>query len=248
VPDALLDAGAEIGARGATFMGGTPISDAAVFGRWRAARRLIERGARTTIRQDAAAGLLDRVEACREGEPSRPLRERGRDPMTRRALIFLAFAILAAPVASAKVKVEANEPGRLGVEVAIATSQDFIQVWLETPSSEPVTIPRLRELRIGGTAFIAFLVTGYAPGEDGTAEYVVDCKIRGPKGTVLFDLPGSARFKGPVEGRGSIMADPALDFVSDAEDRLGVYRVQAAVRGAATRKKAKGEARFTLVP
>jgi uncharacterized protein len=59
--DALLDAGADIEAGGAVIGGGTPIADAVAFGQWNAARRLLERGARTTLWQAAALGLLDRV-------------------------------------------------------------------------------------------------------------------------------------------------------------------------------------------
>jgi hypothetical protein len=66
---ALLDGGADIEAPGAVFTGGTPMSDAVVFAQWHAARRLLERGAQTTIWQAAALGLLDRVEACCTGDP-----------------------------------------------------------------------------------------------------------------------------------------------------------------------------------
>ncbi len=53
--------------------GGTPLADAVAFGQWQAARRLIESGARTTLWQAAALGLLDRVEgAFSEGTPSSP--------------------------------------------------------------------------------------------------------------------------------------------------------------------------------
>lgn len=62
VLDALLDAGADIEAPGAVIGGGTPLADAVAFGQWRAARRLIERGARTTLWQAAALGLMARVE------------------------------------------------------------------------------------------------------------------------------------------------------------------------------------------
>ncbi|NNE09513.1 MAG: ankyrin repeat domain-containing protein [Gemmatimonadetes bacterium] len=68
--DALLDHGANIEAPGAVFTNGTPISDAVVFGKWRAAGRLVERGAETTIWQAAALGLLDRVEAHYGRKPS----------------------------------------------------------------------------------------------------------------------------------------------------------------------------------
>jgi ankyrin repeat protein len=70
VLDALLDGGADIEAPGAVFTGGTAMSDAVIFAQWRAARRLLERGATTTLWQAAALGLLDRVlEAC-QLEPS----------------------------------------------------------------------------------------------------------------------------------------------------------------------------------
>ena len=59
--DALLDAGADIEAGGAVIGGGTAIADAVAFGQWNAARRLLERGARTTLWQAAALGLVDRV-------------------------------------------------------------------------------------------------------------------------------------------------------------------------------------------
>jgi uncharacterized protein len=60
--DALLDHGANIEAPGAVIGGGTPLADAVAFGQWKAARRLIERGAQSTLWQAAALGLLDRVE------------------------------------------------------------------------------------------------------------------------------------------------------------------------------------------
>jgi ketosteroid isomerase-like protein len=61
--DALLDAGADIEADGAVIGGGTPMADAVAFGQWKAARRLLERGARTNLWQAAALGLADRVRA-----------------------------------------------------------------------------------------------------------------------------------------------------------------------------------------
>jgi uncharacterized protein len=60
--DALLDAGADIEAPGAVLGGGPPLADARGFKQWRAAFRLVERGARTTLVDAATLGLLDRVE------------------------------------------------------------------------------------------------------------------------------------------------------------------------------------------
>ncbi len=59
--DALLDAGADIEADGAVIGGGTPMADAVGFKQWAAARRLLDRGAETTLVQAAGLGLLDRL-------------------------------------------------------------------------------------------------------------------------------------------------------------------------------------------
>jgi hypothetical protein len=72
VMDVLLDAGADIEARGAVIAGGTPLADATGFGQWDAARRLIERGARSNLFESAAMGLLDRVEAELAADPPLP--------------------------------------------------------------------------------------------------------------------------------------------------------------------------------
>ena len=62
VLDALLDNGADIEAPGGVIANGTPMADAVAFSQWKAAQRLLERGARTSLWQAAALGLLDRVE------------------------------------------------------------------------------------------------------------------------------------------------------------------------------------------
>lgn len=71
--DALLAAGADLEATDAVIAGGTALDDAVAFGQWRAARRLIEHGARTSMRCAAALGLLDRVVAL---EPAATPQER----------------------------------------------------------------------------------------------------------------------------------------------------------------------------
>jgi hypothetical protein len=67
--DVLLDAGADIEADGAVIAGGTALTDATAFGQWRSARRLIERGARSTLFESAVMGLLDRVAADVGADP-----------------------------------------------------------------------------------------------------------------------------------------------------------------------------------
>jgi uncharacterized protein len=71
--DALLDAGADIEAPGAVIAGGTALDDAVAFAQWQAARRLVQRGARTAVWHAAALGLLDRVEEYfASGMPAAP--------------------------------------------------------------------------------------------------------------------------------------------------------------------------------
>jgi ankyrin repeat protein len=72
VLDALLDAGADIEATGAVIAGGTPMADATAFGQWKTARRLLERGAATTLWEASALGLLDRVESFFAGDAVPP--------------------------------------------------------------------------------------------------------------------------------------------------------------------------------
>ena len=68
--DALLDHGADIEAPGGVIGGGTPLADAVAFGQWRAAQRLVERGARTSLWQAAALGLDRRVEELLTADPA----------------------------------------------------------------------------------------------------------------------------------------------------------------------------------
>lgn len=75
VLDALLDSGADIEAPGAVIAGGTPLADAVAFGQWKAARRLIERGAQANLWQAAALGLMDRVEKYLAAAPPPPAEE-----------------------------------------------------------------------------------------------------------------------------------------------------------------------------
>lgn len=70
--DALIAAGAEVDATGAVIAGGTPLDDAVAFGQWRAARRLVEHGARTALWHEAALGMLPQVEARFAGDAATP--------------------------------------------------------------------------------------------------------------------------------------------------------------------------------
>jgi hypothetical protein len=70
VLDALLDAGADIEARGGCIADGTPLFDATVFGQWRAARRLVERGARCGRWEAAVLGDVAHLQELLSQEPA----------------------------------------------------------------------------------------------------------------------------------------------------------------------------------
>ena len=67
--DALLDAGAKLDVQGAVIAGGDPLEDAIGFQNWKAARRLVERGAKTKLGDEAALGLLEQMKTRFETDP-----------------------------------------------------------------------------------------------------------------------------------------------------------------------------------
>lgn len=75
VLDTLIELGADLEAMGAVLTGGTPMSGAVVFAQWDAARRLLERGAKTTLWQAAALGLVERVKLGLANRPEPSDRE-----------------------------------------------------------------------------------------------------------------------------------------------------------------------------
>jgi hypothetical protein len=70
--DALLDAGADIERGGSSIDGGAPLSCAVGYGQWAAARRLVERGARTLLWHEAALGLMAAIRHRVEAGPAPP--------------------------------------------------------------------------------------------------------------------------------------------------------------------------------
>jgi uncharacterized protein len=68
--DALLDAGADIEHEGSSIDGGPPLSSAVGYGQWAAARRLVERGARTLLWHEAALGHMPAIMRRVESNPS----------------------------------------------------------------------------------------------------------------------------------------------------------------------------------
>ena len=62
-------AGADIEHEGSSIDGGAPLSSAVGYGQWAAARRLVERGARTVLWHEAALGLIAAIKRRVEADP-----------------------------------------------------------------------------------------------------------------------------------------------------------------------------------
>lgn len=59
--EALIKNKANIEAKGGIFYNGTPLTNARIFAQWEAAKKLIAYGAKTTIHDEAALGLIDHL-------------------------------------------------------------------------------------------------------------------------------------------------------------------------------------------
>jgi hypothetical protein len=70
--DALLDAAPTLKPAARSSVAEPRFADAVAFGQWRAARRLLERGATTNLWQAAALGLADRVSNELAASPAPP--------------------------------------------------------------------------------------------------------------------------------------------------------------------------------
>jgi hypothetical protein len=91
VLDALLDAGADIEAPGAVIAGGTPLDDAVAFAQWRAAHRLVKRGAQFALWHAAALGLIEAMEGYFAGatlSERYPWGARGSTPLNKTTVAF----------------------------------------------------------------------------------------------------------------------------------------------------------------
>ena len=133
--DALIDAGADLEASGAVLGGGSPLADAVGFGQWNAARRLVERGATTRLKDAAALGLMGRVEASFTTDPP---------PSPEAVTDALWAACHAGQRATAEYLLERGaDINSIGwddltpLEVAIQADANDLATWLRTQGAKP---------------------------------------------------------------------------------------------------------------
>lgn len=135
--DALLDAGADIEATGGLIGNGTALADAVAFGQWDAALRLVARGARTTLWQEAALGLMEQVEERFFGE-SHP----GREEITNAFWCACHGGQLHAAEYLLSRGAELNWKGHDGltpIQAADRSGAHYVSNWLRSQGAKPAS-------------------------------------------------------------------------------------------------------------
>jgi len=150
-----------------------------------------------------------------------------------------------------KPYVNAVDAKELSITAAVSDSPDFINEWMSTGSKHAPYLPSVHETKPGQTLYCAFLIGGYSAvrSSDPIYDVVVHWKLIKPDGSVMFDQPNYAKARGRMpQVPGFVMADNALDFVLDAEDPPGRYRLEAEVEDRVSLKSAKTSYEINLRP
>jgi hypothetical protein len=168
-----------------------------------------------------------------EGEGAR---EKG---LRKAALVIIlasSFATLAALAADRTLA--PGLPGHLQIFIAVSDSPDYIEEWPRISTGRKVVIPQIKEIELGETAYVSFIVTGYTLDDKQTPDVTVDVSILQRDGVVFFEKESYAAVKnGPAAPRGLIMADPTLEMELKADDLLGTYGIMVVAHDRISGKK-----------
>jgi hypothetical protein len=156
-----------------------------------------------------------------------------------RLILSVIISVIAMP--ELVLAIDPNPPGDLAVSVFMAESPDFIQEWVNTPSSFGPTIHRIKKARFNQQVHAGFIVTGYTRQENFQVNFVVNVKITDPTGKVILDQKSWARLSNEMsKERSFILADPVLDLMIETGDPAGKYRIEATVLDLVAGKTASG--------
>src|SRR5262245_20713151 len=79
---------------------------------------------------------------------------------------------------------KAAPPGQLGLAIAAADTDAFIEEWVATASNRSPVIHLVHEVAPEQTIYIAFIVSGHLHDSNGQAQVDVDWVLRRPDGEV----------------------------------------------------------------
>jgi hypothetical protein len=186
----------------------------------------------------AGKGIRGRI------EPGGSLDSDSESPMRGAALVLLAALVRPAPPPAAPDTDRTLEPapaGQLQVFVAVSDSPDYIEQWPRNSAGRKVVIPQIKEIDLGRTAYISFIVTGYTLDDHRSPDVTVDVSILQRDGEVFFEKEAYAAIQGgPAAPKGLLMADPTLEMDLDLEDLPGTYGILVVVHDRISGRKAQG--------
>ena len=156
------------------------------------------------------------------------------------ALIVICFASTA--IAEITPGPNPNAEGDLGLLIVASHTPEYIDKWLNTPSSHGVTIKRLKTAHPNQLIVTSFLVSGCTPDAEGNISFNVSFSLIGPDKKVIFGQQNFATGKGKASIKPTyVMADPALDIVLETSDAPGVYTIKGIVEDMVSNKRVQSE-------
>ena len=165
-------------------------------------------------------------------------------------IILLLFVILFCETALAEITPgpAARKSGDLGLVIVASDTPDYIKKWLSTPSSQAVTIKRLKKAKPNQLIVTAFLVTGLSANKDGNYNFSVSFYLLDPNKKSIFGKKNYAKGMGKHPNKPMLtMADPALDIVLENNDPEGIYTIVAQVKDLVSGKKADDSYKIRFV-
>ena len=155
-------------------------------------------------------------------------------------LIVICFASTA--IAEITPGPNPNAAGDLGLLIVASHTSEYIDEWLNTPSSHGVTIKRLKKAHSNQLIVTSFLVSGFTPDAEGNFSFSVSFSLIGPDKKVVFGQQNYATGKGKASNNPTyVMADPALDIILETSDAPGVYTIKGTVEDMVSNKKVQSE-------
>ena len=160
--------------------------------------------------------------------------------MGSKLVIVLIIAVLSSGVFADTVPGPKAEPaGNLKLIIVASSDPNYIKEWTSTPSSQAVTIKRLKRAIPNQLIVTAFLATGLTSDPTGEYRFSISYYFLDPHGEPLFGDRDYSKGIGLLpENPTLIMGDPALDIVIESSDPEGVYTIVAQIHDLVSGKKA----------
>ena len=120
-----------------------------------------------------------------------------------------------------------NEPGKFEIYVMVSDSQEYIETLAHSAARTRMSIRPMKRLKVGGTAYVGFIYTGYVLDENKQANLEVDVSVLAPDGSVLLQQDSFAEYKhAPSSVRGFVTGHQSFDLQVEPTDPVGAYKIK----------------------